>query len=531
MAVKKRPSRPKPGQEPASIWDNRTRIIALAMIVFAVLLVLWSGLHKSAPATTAGASPEDSANAQGGGGGPAPFSMFGMSASSGTPPPTPSAGPADPPPVIDEIVLEKKEVCSGEENLVTVKSHTTNNTNPFLHTVIDGRQGDAIPVTLWKDDDGNVQGNHTVTVFGRGNVATTVPLPQYEVMDCRPKYIAAIMQRVRSNTWADFDFNAKVVGIPAAPTPADRQRGAPPPPVPKPFKPVSFTWTFGDGEGTTTLTPIVEHDYEERAQNTLYSYFVVGVSIRGAKGEVATGRMTLPLINPAFESLAEKGIVQLLISLDPRFPELGPDGKVTQKVHIWHTQPGPVTIDRAVLTKYYRKAAGQTAPQDVSVASVLGSTSIPPGKDGLTTTVTLDPESEEEIFSKTWALNGTSAEGYPAMGTFSVMLPPPKPSADAGDTVFDPLLKQKIILAREMLGKDVVTDEDLWRLDREGAFANLKVSPAEAAAAASAAIAAAIQKGPPSTQQTPSRGAPVPTSTTQQLAPPTGATGTGAAGK
>ena len=345
--------------------------------------------------------------------------------------------------------------------------------------------------------------------------------------DCRPAYLAAIMQRVRSNTWSDFDFNARVIAVPRAPTEADRQRGAPPPPVPKPFKAVSFSWTFGDGDAVTTLTPIVEHDYEGRAQDTLYSYYVVGVTIRGSKGETATGRMTLSLINPAFEALSQKGIVALLISLDPRFPELGPDGKVTQKVRIWHNQPGPVTIEHAMLTKYYRQAAGQTAPAEVPVASVLGTTTIPAGKEGITTTVTLDPQAEEEVFTKTWDLKGVSAEGYPALGSFSVMVSPSKPGPDAGTTVFDPLLKQKIILAREMLGKDVVNDEDLWHLQREGAFANLKVSPAEAAAAASAAIAAAVQAGPPSTQGPPTRGAPVPTSTTQQLAPAATATGTG----
>ena len=525
MPAKKRASRPQLEQERSSIWDSRTRVIALAMVVFAVLLIFWS-LHKSAVAPVAGSAPDESGTAQGDRAGSNPPPMFGMNVASGSPSAAPSAGPADPPPVIDEIVLEKKEVCSGEENLITVKSHTTNNTDPFLHSVIDGHQGSSWPVTLWKDDDGNILGQHTVTVFGRGNVATTVPLPQYEVMDCRPTYLAAIQQRVRSNTWSDFEFNARVVGIPRAPTEADRKRGAPPPPVPKPFKPVAFTWNFGDGQSATTLTPITEHDYEGRPQNTLYSYYVVGVSIRGAKGETATGRLTLSLINPAFESLAGKGLVTLLIALDPRFPELGSDGKVTQKVRIWHMQPGPVTIEHASLVKYYRQAAGQTSPQEVDVGSLLGTTTIPPGKDGITTTVVLDPSSEEEVFAKTWALNGTSAEGYPAMGSFSVMVPPPKPSADAGNTVFDPLLKQKIMLARQMLGKDVVDDEDLWRLDREGAFANLKVTPQESAAAASAAIAAAIQKGPPGSQPTSvPRGTPSPTTTAQQTAQPGQGTG------
>jgi hypothetical protein len=523
MAARRRARRPS-GEVRPSILDSRTRVIALLMIAFAVMLVLWTR-HKSPPTTAPEASEQDlqqgnGSSAQGG----APFAAFGM-ASAGGATPAPSAS-ADPPPVIDEVVLEKKEVCAGEENLVTVRSHTTNGTDPFLHTVIDGHQGDAYPVTLWRDDDGNVQGQHSVTVFGRGNVATTVPLPQYEVKNCRPTYIAAIMQRVRSNTWADFDFNARVVAIPPAPTEADRKRGAAPPAVPKPFKAVAFTWDFGDGQTATTLTPIVDHDYEGRAQSTLYSYFVVGVSIRGAKGETATGRTTLPLINPAFEALASKGIVSLMIALDPRFPVMGSDGKVTQKVRIWHTRPGPVTIDSAFVTKYYRQAAGQTPSEQVDVTTVLGTTSIPAGKDGITTTITLDPASEEEVFSKTWALNGTSAEGYPAMGSFSVMLPPPKPSADAGSTVFDPLLKQKIILARQLLGQDVVNDEDLWRLDREGAFANLKVTPQESAAAASAAIAAAIQKGPPGPQPTfVQKGSPVPTSTSQQTAQPGQGTG------
>ncbi len=181
-------------------------------------------------------------------------------------------------------------------------------------------------------------------------------------------------------------------------------------------------------------------------------------------------------------------------------------------------QPGPVTIERAILTTYFRHAAGQTSPQDVDVASVLGTTVIPPGQDGLTTTVTLDPASDEEVFSKTWALSGTSAEGYPASGSFSVMLPPPKPTADASTPVFDPLLKQKIILARqESSGKDVVDDEDIWRLDREGVFANLKVTPAQAAAAS----AAAAQQPParPRQPNLPSRGPTAPTATSQQAQP------------
>jgi hypothetical protein len=42
----------------------------------------------------------------------------------------------------------------------------------------------------------------------------------------------------------------------------------------------------------------------------------------------------------------------------------------------------------------------------------------------------------------------------------------------------DPVLLAKVKLARELLNQPYVTDEDLWRLEREGRFANLKVEPA-----------------------------------------------------
>ncbi|NTX58525.1 hypothetical protein HR086_45285, partial [Myxococcus sp. CA039A] len=41
--------------------------------------------------------------------------------------------------------------------------------------------------------------------------------------------------------------------------------------------------------------------------------------------------------------------------------------------------------------------------------------------------------------------------------------------------VTDPLLLAKVKRARELLGQPFVTDEDLWRLEREGRFKDLKV--------------------------------------------------------
>jgi hypothetical protein len=517
------PPAPAPVRDEPMFWNGRrVGLGAIALIVAVIACVLW--LQKK-PAQKHGPRAGDADDDQ-------TQALAQIPGQSKTPPSDPQAAPppapspsADPPPVIDEVIVEKPEVCAGEENLITVRAHTTNGTNEFLHYVIDGKQGQSVPMTLWRGDH-DVQGTHTITVFGRGNSSTTTPLPTYTVDDCRPTYIAAIENRVRANSWADFDFAAKLVGIQRGATDADRKRGAQAiePPA-HPYKVSSYVWNFGDGQTATTFAPYIDHSYEGRTQDSLYSYFIVSVEINGTKGEKTTGRMSLSLINPAFESLKEKGIVEILVSLDPRFPELGSDGRVTQHVKLWHTRPGPVTVERMTMTKYYIEATGESAPVEVDPSSVLGSVVIPAGKDGITTTIYLDVAAEPETFAKTYAILGTSSEGFPASGSFSVMKPPAKPSADSGTAIVDPLMKQKIMLARQMLGKDVVDDEDLWALERQGAFADLKVSPAESAAAAAAA-ANRPPPGPPPAQQTSTyKGPEVPKSTAEQAATPTGPSG------
>lgn len=230
------------------------------------------------------------------------------------------------------------------------------------------------------------------------------------------------------------------------------------------------------------------------------------------RGETLTGRTSLSLINPAFESFAQKGIVQLLIALDPRFPELGSDGRVLQRVRVWHTQSAAVTIERSTVTRFFETGAGQTKPEAVDVAGLLGATTIPPGKEGITTTVVLDTAADPGVFSVTYRLSGVSQDGHPVAGSFSVMRPPAKPTAENSRRIEDPLMKAKIVAARAILGKDVVTDEDIWALEREGMLSGL-VAPPVGSAVAAPSLGAAV---PPAQVDpgVPMRGPPVPSGVT-----------------
>jgi hypothetical protein len=118
----------------------------------------------------------------------------------------------------------------------------------------------------------------------------------------------------------------------------------------------------------------------------------------------------------------------------------------------------------------------------------------------------------------TYRLSGHSQDGHPVMGSFSVMRPPARPSADNSQAVVDPTLKAKIIAAREILGKDTVNDEDLWQLERQGRFADIR--PASTTPSGDGTHSAATPTGAPARPpalpdpQPPTLGPPVPTGVT-----------------
>jgi hypothetical protein len=477
------PRRRAPASDESRSRRGALVIAALAALVLVVIVALWPKAGKAPPA-----EPDDS-----------PASEESRSAAA---PPARTATPGvvvlphdeEPAPVIDDIVLEKTEVCAGEENLVTVKAHTVNGTDGWLHPSLDGQAGASVPITLWLDDDGKVVGTHFVSVFGRGNTLTSVPLPSYRVKNCQPYRVVHVRATLEPNTFGLFDLQASIVSLPS-PGRGVTSVG------PRQLTPVSYAWSFGDGETATTREPFASHDYGGRPQTAEFSSFVVRVDVRGSEGDVLTGRTALTLPNDGYRDLAQKGVVGLMISVDPRFPRLDDSGRVVQKVRLWHIMPAPITIERATKTVYYRRGVGQSPPNEVAVESVLGTTTIPPGREGIVTTAVLDTTAEPDTFSITYDLTGKAADGHPVMGAFSILVPPPKPTAQNSRAVNDPLLKAKILAARRILGQDVVNGEDLKQLERRGAFAELTAQMPAAAtnghAVARVGLPSPPRSGPP----------------------------------
>jgi hypothetical protein len=352
------------------------------------------------------------------------------------------------------VTVEKPEVCEGEENLVTVKAHTPNGDDANLHYLVGTQMGPMVPLRLPRDPLAWPQ----IVVFGRTQSAS-IPVPAYRIRSCPDSAKLLVEPHLRPNRWGEYDFEARIVS---------------PSTARKPFVPVRYRWSFGDGATGATTVPLAAHNYEMRSQETLFSSYLIEVEANDDQGQKVVGRASLSLDNPAFETLRDKHFVQLLFSINPRYPELSSDGTVRQSVRAWHAR-GDHTVEITKVTRVRHKLDGTDERRDED-PSLLGSSSIPsmPGIEG---SVALDLRGDSETFSVDYSMEGTTDDGLPAYGKFSIMRPLPRPTREANRPVRDPVLLAKIRAARRILGQDYVSDEDILRLDREGKLTDLDVTP------------------------------------------------------
>jgi hypothetical protein len=317
-------------------------------------------------------------------------------------------------------------------------------------------------VRIWKHPDGTYE-KPTVAVFGMDNVAVRAQLPEYQVKDCEPLRNAYVTSRLLPNTIGEYEFRARVVDVASQKLPDA-----------KPFQAVRYFWDWGDGSTETTEVPVANHRFTGQDQERMYHQYLVSVEAVAANGERVKGRQGLQVINSAYENLVFRGIVTVLAEGTPRFPVLGEDGVVRQRFQLFHYSKGPVQITKVTAITTFRAVPGQSEPaQEESLeTNELALGVIPSGK-GAEVEVKLDTKAHPNTALITYELEGKSAEGRPVRGAFSVMRPPEPPTKEKHVPVTDPQLIAKIKRAQQLLKQQLVTGEDLMRLEAEGKFDDL----------------------------------------------------------
>jgi hypothetical protein len=185
---------------------------------------------------------------------------------------------------------------------------------------------------------------------------------------------------------------------------------------------------------------------------------------------VVRGRLALAMRNPAFEA-RHRGVIVLFTEPTPRFPTMEPGSLLRQAFRLWHDEDEAVEV-RTVTMRTLSASAGDgsaSAPvgREVDVSAWLGRLEVPPGQ-GHVQTFQYDFGAEPDVYAVTFDLGGASSDGRPARGRFTLMRPPPKPTRDNSIPVDDPAMVARIKRALSILGQDSVSQEDLWRLEREG---------------------------------------------------------------
>jgi hypothetical protein len=328
-----------------------------------------------------------------------------------------------------------------------------------LHYVVAGLTGQAVPLVLFPQDEGVLE-KRRVSVFGRDNTVTIVDIPPYRLRNCGKQPLIMIEYRARANRPDEFDLTVRTIG-------ADKS-----------FVVGQYDWDFGDGQHESNRTPFTVHSYRNRGQEGVYSQYLVQVVVKGSHGERYRGRVALQLLNRAYQIKKQRGVVLIEAELLPRFAEIDSYGVARQKVRLFHHEKGLVAVERLMVEKQYVGTASESKLTPIDVEQVLHNTAIPPG-EGITFELTLDTESEPDTAGLNYVLSG-HMDSLVAQGAFSLLRPPKAPTKDEHLPVYEPSLKARIVEARRLLHREYVTDEDLWRLERDGAFRRPEFQPSEA---------------------------------------------------
>ena len=362
-------------------------------------------------------------------------------------------------PIIDEIIVEKREVCKGEPNLVTVRAHDPKGTDDaWLNTVIDAQPGSSVPLMFWTNEP---KAPRTVLVYGKYNRNVTIAeVPHVTVLDCVAPYLVQVSYMLVPNTEDYFRFKVLMQT-------AQKQKA---------FNACAFEWDFGDGATTTTSDAFAEHSYLDRPQVGLETSFLVKVKLLSCDGDPAlVGRTALTLRNNYSEQRESKRISGLVIIAEPRYPERGADNVVRQTALVRTWEPEPVEITRVT----YRdtipsQGPDPGAPVEISASSFLGKTHV--GNDWIKVPLSVDLNAIPGWQMRRYELEGKTRDGVAVFGAFTLMAPGVIDRATS-QKVDDQEIKDRLVQAMKILGKKQISDEELMQLEEQGKIPKLGMKP------------------------------------------------------
>jgi hypothetical protein len=316
---------------------------------------------------------------------------------------------------------------------------------------VNGVAGDRVPLREWTSQEPTGAPTRfwrPVVVTGRGGATARVDLEQPAPRDCTNAQELFVAHELAPLSDGRVAFRAELAYLADGVSPSIE----------------AILWSFDDGDSVATDGTTVTHDYSGRPQRTAVSSFLVEARARLSTGDVVRGRTVVTLDNPLFAA-DDAGVVAIVA--DPGDPVADGDGaRVEQTFRLRHGAAGPVRLERVTRRRLLRSTLGTpsaTAPAALPVAE------IPQG--GATVTLSLELDRDGDVVADEYELEGRAGDGRPARGRLFVRRPDVPARLLA--RLDRPAFRARLVRARALLGVARVTEEDLYRLELNGAFNDL----------------------------------------------------------
>jgi hypothetical protein len=302
--------------------------------------------------------------------------------------------------VIDAVHVDKTEVCRGEEATVTIDARAADGDSTYLNFGVVGNAellGPRIPLRLEKSLG---RGGMKVYARGKDGSAVLAEVPPITVKDCDAPFTLKVGYARNINMPDRAWLSATVSAALGSKEP--------------PFEAVAYSWDFGDGTTQETSKPEIEHSYEGRVQDTAYSYFLVSVKARDARGRLARASRSLRFVNMGFDPKGAS--VNVFAAIDTTAPG-------EEAIWLYHGSELPVVIRRVAVSERASESGSQgDAPpaRSYDATKLLGFSEIPPGESLRVRSLSeLRPRDANTV--RVVEFEGESADGTTATGAFTLI--------------------------------------------------------------------------------------------------------------
>jgi hypothetical protein len=344
--------------------------------------------------------------------------------------------------IIQDVILEKKTVCSGEDVLVTVVGHNPNGSDANLAYRISDTRGNPAILRFIKPG----KREFYVVAQDGGSHVDFKPVV-IDVVDCPDKIQLVLEGKLASLKSEEAEFEVvKKTGI------GER---------------CTYEWDFGDGSKTTGAYGYITHNYALRDQKAFQSTFTATVKATDSEGRTATGRCSISLPNTHYiSSLLNDAIIPAQYN---SFPVL--------KGSYYEV---PVSFKNIYDTDAFFSSAGievqpctsskNNATVNANPGSLLGTSRLNAGEtssDVLRIDRSMIPAGTCNLIIR---FTGELANRKPvSSAVYLNIVPEGTDAADRKKVVSDKDMVEKLEKAARILGRGrPITPDDLKRLEKEG---------------------------------------------------------------